>query len=142
MLHQDYEVCYDNAGRYVKKIRISPKFRKIAEVYASFSRIRRVDNAPKRWIELWDEYDSYRDFSEGALEEFFRKESYGEGFPITLRRENGKINGYIEGQKWFNLTKTKYWIPDIKSGELIIKDLYQSDIPDWFLNKVLKNMHN
>lgn len=126
---------YDNAGRRVK---IKEKFRKIAEVYATFSKIKRYKDAPNDIIKIWDEYDSYRDYSEEALNEFFLKESYGEDF--SIKRENGKINGYVEGQQWFNLTKTEYWKPDIKSKELKKEKLYNNEIPEWFLDKVIKDL--
>ncbi len=109
----------------------------MADVYALFSKIKRVENAPEDIIKIWNDYDSYRDFSEEALEEFFRYVSLGEDFPLI--RNNNKINGFREGQKNFNLTRTEYWIPDIINRELFKEDLYNSEIPNWFLDKVLKN---
>ena len=121
-----------------KKIKITNKFRNISEIYKKFSKIKRIDNAPKELIIIWDEYDSHRDYSDEALEEAFRKESLGEDFNII--RSNAKINGYIEGKQWMDLTLTEYWIPDILSGELPIGSLYNEDLPDSFLDKVLKNV--
>lgn len=110
----------------------------MANVYLSFSLSKRCEDAPQRIVDIWNEYDSHRDSSEEALEEFYINESHGKNFSII--RNNGKINAYMEGQKWFNLTKTEYWKPDIKSGELTKEELYDGDIPDWFLDKVLKDV--
>lgn len=110
----------------------------MANIYLSFSLIKRCEGSSEEIIKIWDEYDSYRDFSEQALEEFYINESHGKEFSIV--RSNGKMNAYIEGQKWFNLTKTEYWKSDIKSGELKKEELYGGNIPDWFLDKVLKDV--
>lgn len=110
----------------------------MAEVYKHFSKIQRCSDAPTRVIKIWDEYDSFRDFSEEALEEAYRKETFGEDFDV--RRENGKINGYIEGKQKMDLTITDYWLPDLKEGKTLFKhELYEDEnLPDWFLDRVLK----
>ena len=113
----------------------------MAEIYKKFSLIKRHPDALYSTIKVWDEYDSYRDFSDEAKVEAYLKES--EGIDSPIRRANGLINGYIEGKQWMDLTITEYWLPDIKSGELRAFELYlEEDLPKWFLDKVLPEQYH
>jgi hypothetical protein len=120
-------------------MRISNKWRKMAEIYKQFSQMKRVPDAPPEHIKTWNSYDADRDFSEEAMLEAFEKESYGTSHPI--RRNNGKINGYIEGKQWMDLTITEYWLPDLENKELFAAELYQ-DFPRWFLIKVIPERYH
>lgn len=110
----------------------------MAEIYKRFSFMDGGEHtylADETVKKIWDSYNSYRDFSEEALREAYEKETYGKSFGII--RENGKINGYIEGKQWMDLTITEYWIPDLLEGKTLFAfELYQ-DFPTWFLDKVL-----
>jgi hypothetical protein len=81
-----------------------------------------------------EEYNSYRDISEEAMEEAYARETYGESFNIV--RPNGKVNAYIEGKQWMDLTITEYWLPDIKEGTLLVGELLE-DFPKEFIEKVI-----
>jgi len=94
---------------------------------------------PPKIKKIWDEYNSYRDYSEEAMLEAFDKESYGTRH--SIRRNNGKINGYIEGKQWMDLTITEYWLPDLENRELFAAELYQ-DFPRWFLIRVLPERYH
>ena len=76
---------------------ISKKWRRIAEMYRRFSEIKRVSGAPPHVVAIWDAYDASRDFSEDAAREAYCVETFGEEF--SIRRVDGKINGYIEGKQ-------------------------------------------
>lgn len=124
-------------------LKISKKWRKIAEIYKRFSFMDGGEYAylaDERTKKIWDEYNSHRDFSEEAMEEAYRRESLGEKFDII--RPNGKINGYIEGKQWMDLTITEYWLPDIEERKTLFAfELYQ-DFPHWFLTKVLPERYH
>lgn len=113
----------------------------MAEIYKLFSFMDGgiyKDLASPEAQKAWDNYNSFRDYSQEAMEEAYRRESFGESFDI--RRENGLINGYIEGKQWMDLTITEYWIPDLKEGKTLFKEDLYSDprFPHWFLDKVLQ----
>jgi len=126
-----------------KKIKISNKWKKIAEIYKTFSFMSRGNLqhlAASEIQKTWDDYNSHRDFSNEAMEEAFRKESFGEKFNIL--RENGKINGYIEGKQWMDLTITEYWLPDLKEHKTFFAFELYKDFPHWFLIKVLPEQYH
>lgn len=116
-------------------MKVSNKWRKMAEIYKRFSQMKRVPDASPEHIKIWDSYDADRDFSEEAMLEAFERESVGAKHSIT--RSNGKINGYIEGKQWMDLTLTEYWLPDVAEHKTLSAfELYQ-DFPHWFLARVL-----
>ena len=43
----------------------------------------------------------------------------------------------LKVSKWMDLTITEYWLPDLENRELFMADLYDGDLPGWFLDKVL-----
>ncbi len=89
---------------------------------------------------IWDAYNADRDYSEEAMQEAFRKESFGE--KSDIRRENGKLNGYIEGKEKMDLTITEYWLPDLEEHKTLFAfELYQ-EFPHWFLIKVLPERYH
>jgi len=110
----------------------------MAEIYKKFSFIDGGSYnhlAGQQQQDIWDEYNSYRDFSDEALVEAFERESLGIKHGII--RANGKINGFIEGKQWMDLTITEYWLPDLEEGiTLFAYELYQ-DFPKWFLDRIL-----
>lgn len=124
-------------------LKISNKWRKMAEIYKRFSYMNGgvyTNLASPETKAVWDAYNADRDYSEEAIEEAFRKESLGEKFEI--RRSNGKINGYIEGKEKMDLTITDYWLPDITERKTLFAfELYQ-DFPHWFLIKVLPERYH
>lgn len=89
---------------------------------------------------IWDEYNLQRDFSEDAMLEAFERESIGKKHNII--RENGKINGYIEGKQWMDLTLTEYWLPDIEERNTLFAFELYYDFPHWFLIKVLSEQYH
>ena len=113
----------------------------MAEIYKRFSLIGRHDNALDTTIKNWDNYDSYRDFSDEAAKIAFEVESLGGDSDLYIRLPNGKINGYIEGKKKFNLTVTAYWLPDLKTGELNALELYE-DYPKWLIDKTIPEQYH
>ena len=106
----------------------------MAQIYTKFSKILRTPTDDSYLVNIWDTYDSYRDYSEEALLEAFERESYGKNFSIV--RDNGKINGYIEGKQWMDLTITEYWKPDLEIRELFIGELLEQYSKE-FLTKIL-----
>jgi hypothetical protein len=71
------------------------------------------------------------DYSEESMLELYHSESYGN----VICNPN---NGYYVGKKWCNVV-IKMWKEDIESGILFKHELYSDpDLPDWFLDKVLK----
>ena len=51
-----------------------------------------------------------------------------------------KYNGYFVGKRWVDLT-VSMWKEDIEKRLLFKSELYDDPtLPNWFLNKVLKNM--
>lgn len=120
----------------MKKTKISNKWWKMAEIYKRFSQIRRIETDSQYLIDIWDKYDADRDFSKEAATLAYRKESLGE--PCDIRMPSGKINGYIEGKQWMDLTLTEYWIPDVQSREILEGDLLE-DFPEWFIDKVFNS---
>ena len=126
-------------SKELEKMKISNKWLKMAEIYKSFSQIKRVEDAPKELIKIWNEYDAYRDYSDEAMFEAYEKESLGKDYPIV--RNNRLINGYIEGKKLMDLTITDYWIPDILNKECYVFELYQ-EFPKWFIDKVIPERYH
>jgi hypothetical protein len=120
-------------------MKISNKWKRMAEIYKRFSQIKRAAKPSSEHLEVWDEYDSFRDFSDEAMVEAFEKESFGTKHSIV--RSNGKINGYIEGKQWMDLTITEYWLPDLENRELLAFQLYQS-FPHWFLIRILPERYH
>ncbi len=116
-------------------MKLSNRWKKMSELYSRFSLIKRVPDAPVELITIWDRYDADRDLSEDAMLEAYERESTGKKH--SIRRSKGKINGYIEGKQWMDLTLAEYWLPDLEERKtLFASDLYQ-DFPPWFLSKVL-----
>jgi hypothetical protein len=116
-------------------MKISRKWKQMADIYKRFSIIRRFDGASQTLIDIWDRYDADRDYSEDAMLEAYRRESFGDR--IDIRRANGKINGYIEGKQWMDLTITEYWLPDLDGHKILFASELYNDLPQTFLNRVL-----
>lgn len=101
----------------MNNIKISKKFRKISEIYKIFG------IHPKS------------DFSQKALEEAFIYESMGIG-DEDYRIFSKKINGYVLGKKWLNVT-ISMWYEDIKEGILFEEEVYaDGKYPKWWLDKI------
>lgn len=89
---------------------------------------------------IFDKHNTDRDFSDEAMWEAFERESTGKKHDII--RPNGKINGYIEGKQWMDLTITEYWLPDLEEHKtLFAYELYQ-EFPHRFLIKVLPQRYH
>lgn len=93
--------------------RISPKYRRMAEVYKLFA----------------TDWSHMLDFSEDALWEMHQYES--RGTPIASTN-----NGYEVGKKWLNV-HVAMWRQDIRAGLLFKAELYADKFPHWWLNDVL-----
>lgn len=94
--------------------RVSPKYRRMAEVYRIFAR----------------HWEHVLDFGDAALAEMQRHESRGE--PITITN-----NGYEVGKRYLNLTVTT-WKRDLRDGLLFKRELYADPLlPHWWLDRVL-----
>jgi len=73
------------------------------------------------------------DYSEESMLELFLSESYGD---VHCKPSNG----YYIGKKMLNVT-VAMWKEDIERGLLFKRELYDdNDLPDWWLDKVLKNI--
>jgi len=119
-------------------MKVSRRWRKMAEIYKSFSYMdggEYHDLMAPFHQKTWDEYNSHRDFSEEAMQEAYEKESVGIKHDII--RSNGKINGYIEGKQWMDLTITEYWLPDIEEKKTMFPFELYIDFPKWFVDKIL-----
>lgn len=116
-------------------MKISNKWKRMAEIYKYFSQFKVRPDSPPEHLKIAEQYNADRDYSDETMEEAFRRESFGERFDII--RDNGKINGYIEGKQNMDLTLTEYWLPDLEERKTLFAfELYQ-DFPHWFLIKVL-----
>lgn len=70
------------------------------------------------------------DFSEEALIEMYRHETYGEKILTTN-------NGYVLGKKWMGVN-VSMWKEDISKGYFFKYELYQDPTyPHWWLDRVL-----
>lgn len=129
----------------VRKIRITAKWRRMAEIYRSFSEMRcpsylTLDEIPESIVAVWNAHNEDRDFSEDAALEAYRVETFGGS--VNIVRPNGKINGFIEGKKWMDLMLTEYWLPDLAEGKTLFAwELYE-EYPSWFLDKVLPSCYH
>ena len=93
-------------------MKISNKYRRVAEVYRYFAK----------------GFDC--DFTDDDLMEMYIFESRGEG---RLREKNG----FRIGKSWMDVNITM-WFEDIRKGLLHPDELYDDpEIPNWFLNKIL-----
>ena len=93
---------------------MSNKFKEISKIYYQFG---------CKWDGL--------DFSEKSLIEMYNNESYGSSLNKTK-------NGYYIGKMWMGVT-ISMWKEDIKKGYLGKKELYDDpNLPNWWLDKVLK----
>lgn len=102
--------------------RISDRWRRMAEIYRSFS-----EGRPNL------------DFSEEAAAEMFVWESRGEGnlaLGLFNPRQDGRYNGYAVGKHWMDAT-VAMWRQDLRDGLLLYSDLKQ-EFPEWFLARVLR----
>ena len=79
------------------------------------------------------DWNDCSDYSEDSMLELFLSESYGD---VSCNQ----LNGYYIGKKMLNVT-VAMWKEDIKYGTLFKCELYDDpDLPDWWLDKVLKNI--
>jgi len=70
------------------------------------------------------------DYSEESMLELYYSESYGDSVSDN--------NGFYIGKKWLNVF-VDMWKEDLKKGFLFKFELYEDpDLPDWWLDKVLK----
>lgn len=111
-----------------KKIKISEKWRKHAELYKIFS----LENINYDW-------------SEEAALEMYIFETYGRGgldSQNVLFLNNSRPNGFLDGKKWLNV-QVAAWREDISRGLLHPNDLYEDPIfykYHWWLDDVLKGV--
>jgi hypothetical protein len=78
------------------------------------------------------DWQSILDYSEESLLELYISESYGD----VDCKDN---NGFYIGKKMLNVT-VAMWKEDITKGLLLKYELYDDpNLPDWWLNKVLKH---
>ncbi len=70
----------------------------------------------------------FADFSEFALLEMYRHETYGE--PLS-----NPMNGYALGKKWMDVT-VAMWKEDLLTGILIYQELLNDHYETWFLDKL------
>lgn len=115
-------------------MKVGKKWKNMAPIYLRFSLQGVKEGMSEHSRKTLEEYNSYRDTSEEAMYEAFARESFGEKFDVL--RSNGKINAYIEGKQWMDLTMTEYWLPDLRTKSIFAWELYL-DFPKWFLDKVL-----
>jgi hypothetical protein len=124
-------------------MKVSNKWKRMAEIYKRFSFMDGgiyQDLVNPEMQKIFDKYNSDRDYSDEAMLEAFERESTGKKHDII--RANGKINGYIEGKQWMDLTITEYWLPDLEERKtLFAYELYQ-EFPHWFLIKVLPQRYH
>jgi len=73
------------------------------------------------------------DYSEESLLELYISESYGD---VDCK----PTNGFYIGKKYLNLT-VAMWKEDIRKHLLLKSELYDDpNLPDWWLDKVLKTL--
>lgn len=112
-----YEPAFsgNNKGKLKHSVNgISPKFRRMSEVYRIFS---------KDWEHLLD-------FSDDMLVELYNGESYGTYV--------SPINGFALGKKWLSVN-VQMWKDDIKIGAFFVKELYNDPkYPHWWLDSIFK----
>jgi len=90
----------------------------MCEVYKYFSR---------GWYDI-------ADYSDESMLELYLSESYGD---VDCK----PTNGYFIGKRWLNVT-VAMWKEDIEKGYLTKHELYSDDdLPDWWLDKILKDIH-
>ena len=92
---------------------VSKRFLRMAAIYRVFA----------------DSWSRTLDFSDGALQSLYGRESYG----ATLSANNG----YAVGKQYLNLQVTM-WREDIRDGLLAKWELYEdARFPHWWLDSVL-----
>jgi len=82
------------------------------------------------------------DFSDKALEEMYKYETFGEGNINNSIFNTINLNGYFIGKKWLNLTVTM-WLNDFQKPGWVhfLKDIYSDkSLPRWWLKKIFKNL--
>ncbi len=92
-------------------IKISKKWRRIAEIYKSFAK-----DFPMA------------DFGEEAAMDMYQHEN---GIPLPSRV---KSNGFQIGKRWMNVT-VAMWKEDIAKGLLRVEEL-ENEFPEWFLKNI------
>jgi hypothetical protein len=99
-----------------KKVRISKKYKRIAEIYRYFAR---------HWEHILD-------FSDERMYDMYCYESSGVSIPDYNK------NGYYHGKKWMDVT-IAMWKEDLNDGILFLHELYEDEnFPNWWLDKILK----
>ena len=78
------------------------------------------------------------DYSEESVQEMFLWESHGIGELKICLFNDERVNGYMVGKHWMDVT-VKLWREDIRKGMLLRNELYD-EFPQWhwWLDKVLK----
>jgi len=86
-----------------------------------------------RTAEIYKRFSKDRpnmDFSESALEEMFKHDSYGT-VEIDIANTN---NWYFIGKFWMSVT-INMWKEDVEEG-LLTKEELLKDFPEWFIKKI------
>jgi len=98
----------------------------------------KVTRAYRKMANIYKLFCDYpeADLSEKALEEAFIFESTGNGI-VNNSIFGGKVNGYLLGKKWLNVT-VAMWREDIKKGLFAVREFYNDKFPKWWLDKVFK----
>lgn len=97
---------------------ISPKFRRMAELYRYFAR----------------SMTSTLDLSDAAMLALYNHESYGTPLPPE--------NGFAVGKRYLNLQVTT-WREDLQRGLLARHELYEDPaLPHWWLDSVLQGLYD
>jgi hypothetical protein len=108
------EVAYVTAKRQLK---ISPKWRKMSEIYRYFSR---------EWAHLCV-------YDEQAALDMYCFETFGTPLPAAA-----KLNGFALGKQWMDVA-VAMWKEDLKAGLLFRSELYSDPaFPHWWLDRVLR----
>ena len=78
------------------------------------------------------------DFSDAAASEMFLFETTGIGDLKICLFNAGKLNGYVVGKHWMDVTLA-LWLEDLQRGVLFIDELY-TEYPEWhwWLNKSIQ----
>lgn len=72
------------------------------------------------------------DWSDAALHEWYKAETFGSPSPVNVSEKNG----YKQGKKWMDVT-VAMWKEDF-GNTLFVQELYEDNAyPHWWLDKVI-----